>query len=186
MLTSALMALGAAACGSTKQTSRTTPARAATRTVAAQETHEAEAGPPAGFDRDDSPFLDAARPAGPAVARAITTVVNRYYAVAAGDDGAAACSLLLPSLAAATPLDYGGSAGPAYLRGGKTCPEILTRLFKYAHAQLAGSIAVTGMRATRNQAYVLLHSATLPYPYITVEKYHGTWKVTDLIGATQP
>lgn len=186
LLVLGLLALGVAACGGAKQTPRAAAARAAAPRARTQEAQEAKAGPPPGFDRDDSPFLDAARPASAAVSQAITTVVNRFYKVAAEDNGAAACSLLLPSLAAATPLDYGGSVGPAYLRGGKTCAEIMTRLFKYAHAQLAGSIVVTGVRATSNLAYVLLHSVTLPYPYVTVEKYRGTWKVTNLIGATLP
>lgn len=183
VLASWLLVFGATACDSAKHASRTAVAPAATRTATAQ---EAKAEPPPPRDLDDLPFLDTARPAGAPVSREISAVVSRFYAAAAQGNGAQACSLLLPSLAAATPVDYGGSVGPSYLRGGKTCTEIMSRLFKYARAQLAGSIKVTEVRTVSNRAYVLLQSKTLPYPYITVMKYRDTWKVTNLIGATLP
>jgi hypothetical protein len=140
------------------------------------------------YDRDDSSVRAFGRPAGPADQRAITALVKRYFTAAAADDGHMACSLLYSKLAKIIPESYGKPPGPAYLRG-KTCPEVMTKLFERNHEQLSAYIAslqVAGVRIDHDGGRAVLRFAALPGRQIEVEREHKKWKIYALLDRELP
>lgn len=138
-------------------------------------------------DSDDHGIMTFGHPANAADRLAITSVVRRYYAVAAAGDGEKACSMLVPTLAKATTEDYGhGSAGPSYLSSGETCPAVLALLFKHFHAQLTTAINITRVRVSGDRAVALLGSRATPASYISIQRQDGVWKIGTLLGAALP
>lgn len=182
-----LLGLVTPGCGEEEKNSDPTSTSHKAHGLSASATvNAAKAMPTEAVDSDDYVIRDYGHAAGATVKHAVTELVRRYYMAAADADGAKVCSMILPSLANAIPEDYGRASGPVYLRGGKTCQAVMTRLLTYSHAQLSGSIDITGVRLKGSRAFVLLRSKTLPYPYITVERHGDTWKITDLLGTTMP
>jgi hypothetical protein len=135
-------------------------------------------------DSDDNYILSYGHTASSTERHLVTVVVKRYYVVAAADDGSKACSLLIPDIASAVPEDYGNAAGPAYLRGQKTCHVIVALMFKHLHSQLTAAVSVTGVRVDRNRALALLGSSTMPSSWISLQREGGIWKVDSLLGTT--
>jgi hypothetical protein len=114
-------------------------------------------------DGDDRGMLVQGHAVSSAQARMITDAVKRYYAAASSGDGAAACSMMAPGLASAIAEDYGyGSAGPRYLRSGRSCQAVMSLLFKHFRHRLAAPVTVTGVRTSGQQTYALLGSPTAP------------------------
>jgi hypothetical protein len=109
--------------------------------------------------------------------------VERYYAVAAAGDGAAGCSLLTSIEARSAPENYGRPPGPSYLRGGKTCPAVLSLLFKHLHRQLAAGIRMTGVRVEHNRAVALFSLTGMPFAYTFLRREGGSWKLATLFAS---
>lgn len=140
------------------------------------------------YDDDDKSIRAFGHAAGAADRRAITALVKRYFTLAAAGDGSRACSLLHPALAKAVPESYGQPPGPAYLRG-KTCAQVITKLFMRDHEQLnayLGNLEVTGVRLDRNRGLAVLRFARLPGRQIQVEREHKTWKIGELLDRELP
>jgi hypothetical protein len=182
MLATVLLAVGASACGSaakgpSRDTSsiRANPVRAG---VSAE-------GENAGGSDDNIPAYG--HEASAADRRAITALVERYYAAAAAGDGKTGCRLIYSSIAGAVPEDYGKPPGPAYSRG-KTCPVVLAKVFGHIHGEAAGLAvtAVTGVRVYRDRGFAELRSSVTPNGEIFVEREHGSWKIGALMGKEQP
>jgi hypothetical protein len=126
--------------------------------------------------------------ASPADKKAITALVKRYYAAAAADDGATACSLIYSPLSESVAEDYGQAPGPASLAG-KTCQVVMSKLFRQVPGQPSSVLAtteVTGVRVKGRKGYALLRSKAIPEGDISVERELGTWKVVTLIGGALP
>ncbi|HEY2632146.1 MAG TPA: hypothetical protein VGI26_07190 [Solirubrobacteraceae bacterium] len=136
-------------------------------------------------DSDDGPVRDYGRPASTAEESKLEDIAVRYYSVAARGDGATGCSLTDANFAKSVPEDYGSGAGPAYARG-KTCPVVLTAIFKHAHAELAGAVRVTAVRVKGGQALVLVGSTTMPARFLALQRTHGVWGVVGLLGTEMP
>lgn len=136
-------------------------------------------------DDDDLPITAFGNPAPPAESRAISSLATRYYAAAATADGATACRLMYSTIEAAIVEDYGSGAGPAHARG-KSCPEVMSKIFAHAHAQLTGRLMVTDVRAKGNWAYALIGSHAQPAARINVRRERGAWKVDALVGSPLP
>jgi hypothetical protein len=117
--------------------------------------------------------------------RAIAVIVKRYYRVAAAGDGAKACAMMYTVLSDVVPEDFGSAYGPSYMRG-KTCPVVMSRLFKHSHAklvaQLRGTLEVADVRIKDNRAFVLLGSTTMPASELFVHREHGVWKIDSMLG----
>jgi hypothetical protein len=137
-------------------------------------------------DKDDKESFAFGHPPSAAARRTLTSFVKRYYRAAAAEDGTTACSLLLPALASSTPEDYGGATGPAYLRGAKTCRQIMKLLFKHLHAQLTEAVSVVEVRVKGADAQVILSSRRMPASEIQLELLGGMWKSQELIGQALP
>lgn len=182
LLAAVPLCLGATACGSTSKDASTAstgaPRSTATATTASSTSDATR------IQSEEDEVLDFGHPANPADRQAVTTLVKHYYAAAAAENGAAACSLVLPSVANTVPEDYGEGAGPRYLRGGKTCHEVLTRMFIHLHQRLASDDAtmkVTHVRLKTRGGYAVLRFRSPPEREITVVHEGGTWKVSSLL-----
>jgi ketosteroid isomerase-like protein len=202
-----LLSFGASACGgagksgepvSHVSSSAAAASGAATRSAIAADTASERrylndddgdiggAGENSGYrDADDGTSFSYAHTANAADEQTIAATVKRYYAIAAAGDGQRACSMLMPSLVRAVPLDY-GRLGPPYLRGAKTCRTVLALLFRHLHSGLSAPIAVTGVLVDGDHAYALLGSAKTPAGYITLQREHGAWKIAVLLGGGMP
>ncbi len=117
----------------------------------------------------------------PTVRRAVTALVDRYYGAIARGDSATACSLVVPILATATPLDA-GKLGPSYLHGAKTCAQVMSLLHKHFQTQLHPLPVVTGVRNRGESAMAELGSRKMPSGWITAHLEHGTWRIAQLFG----
>jgi hypothetical protein len=137
------------------------------------------------FDSDDDAARNFGHAARPSDKRAITALVERYYAAAAAANGATACALTYWILAGSIAEDYGQPPGPAYLHG-NTCAIVMTKLFQHDHARLATSMEIVAIRLRGAQANVLLGSATLPASFLSLRRERGVWKVYNLYPAQLP
>jgi hypothetical protein len=118
-------------------------------------------------------------------ARAITTIVRRYYTAAAGGRGNVACSLLYSPMAGAVAEDYGHLPSAPELRAG-TCAEVMSKLFKHRRGQPTGDLAgirVTGVRVSGNEGIALWRSPETAHGEISVERLPGgAWQIKELLG----
>jgi hypothetical protein len=138
-------------------------------------------------DGDDAAVVAGGHPLGANDAQAIAAVVKRYYAAAAAGDGAVACTMIAAPLRHAIPEDYGHeSVGPLYLRAGRTCPQVMSLLFKHFRRGLRSAVAVTGTSALGGETRALLGSKTMPASVIAVTREGGSWKIDNLLGAPLP
>ncbi len=118
-------------------------------------------------------------------ARAVASVVERYYADAAAGNGAAACSLLPPTFSRLVGQEYGRN-GPAYLRAGRTCPAVLALEFAHVHGELGEAIRVFSVRVQGDRAQTIFSSRRLRASSIFAVREEGLWKIETLIGSPLP
>jgi len=130
---------------------------------------------------DDFHVLDFGHVPGPAEREAITALVTNYYAAAAAGEGAKGCSLLVPFIAESVAESIGHSPK---LRG-KTCPVVMSKLFKYNHSELANksaSLKVMRVGVEGDKSLVALEFPTIPeVRQITVRRTGGTWRVLSVL-----
>jgi hypothetical protein len=137
------------------------------------------------YDADDSPVLRFGRAASAAQGRAIASLVRRYYAAGAAGDGASACSLLYPLLAESVVEEYSQSPG---LRG-KTCAEVLSKLFKRRHQELAGDVAAlkpTVVRVGGDHGLALVRFGGTRERRVLLRRERGAWKMDVLLDIGVP
>lgn len=137
-------------------------------------------------DTDDKATFTYGHAPSVAEARALTSVVKRYYAAASAGDGAIACSLLLPAFARSVAETYGGVGGPAYLRGGKSCQAVMSMLFKHDREQLSEAITVVKVRVQGSTAQVVLSSRKMRASVVVLTRQAGSWRIGELIGQPLP
>jgi hypothetical protein len=121
--------------------------------------------------------------------RSATAFVKSYYAAAVAEDGAAACQLLVPSLAQGLGGSYEKSSEPTYLHG-KTCAEVMTKLFKYRHKLMAAENAgfeVTDVRATSKTDFILLaFKGIRERRFMGVQREGNSWGLEALTDSQYP
>lgn len=122
-------------------------------------------------------------------ARTIAALVERYYAAAMAEDGAAACRLLYRPRAEAVPGSEGSSPAPPGLHE-RECAAVMSKLFKRFHKQFSAEgirLKVISVRITLNRGAVQIGSGGMkPYHYIMVHRERGAWKIDMLFGTEQP
>jgi hypothetical protein len=208
---SGLLSVGVCACGSTStnttSTHADTVAQTATKTATAPESpynpYEANVGQPkpkdrdldgdsnsdGRYDSDDKSVLDYGHPANAQDTRAITALVQRYYAAAAAENGAKACSMIYSTFAEAISEDYGTSPpGPKWAQG-TSCPAVMTLIFKHFHSQIAArlpKLKVSRVRLREHQGLVFLSFGKLPEREIRVDRESHTWRILALIDNDLP
>jgi hypothetical protein len=129
------------------------------------------------------------RPATLAERQSVTEFVEKYYTAAVANNGAVACSLLIPSLVNGIGGSYERPGDPSYLHG-KTCAQVMTKLFEHEHKLIAAEAAgleVTGVRVGSGMAFGLLAFKGAREPrYLGVERYDNTWKLRGLTESPYP
>lgn len=141
-------------------------------------------------DSDDRSVLRFGHPASASDKRQIGTLIRRYYAAAAAEDGAKACSSLLYSTyAEAVPEDYGTSPpGPSYAQG-TSCSVVMTLIFKHFHGQIAvrlPKLKVSVVRTQERQGLAVLSFDRLSEHEIRVVREGRAWKILALIDNELP
>jgi hypothetical protein len=137
------------------------------------------------YDADDSPVLRFGQAANHAEERAIASLVRRYYAAGAAGDGASACSLLYPLLAESVAEEYAQSLG---LRG-KTCAQVLSKLFKRRHRELAGDVAALALTVVRvggDRGLALVRFGATRERRVLLRRERGAWKMDVLLDVGVP
>jgi hypothetical protein len=120
-------------------------------------------------------------PAGASDARAVTALVQRYYAVAARDDGAAACRLLYAVVAESVVEDDGHTDGVR----GSTCASVVSQVLRQVH--VPGAVAVTAVRLDLNRAVATFRFAgARSLRYIMLHRERSAWRIDMLVAAPQP
>jgi hypothetical protein len=112
----------------------------------------------------------------------IVALVTAYYAAQASEDGAAACRLLMPFVAESVVEDIGHSSGLQ----GRTCPAVMSKLFRLHHTLLSGenaSLKFYTVRVDGGKALTVLSFSNLPEVRQLTERRDssGTWKVLQLL-----
>lgn len=140
------------------------------------------------YDGDDDSVRDFGHAANTADRRAITSVVERYYAAVAREDGATACSVIVSSLANTVPEDLGRPPGPDFARG-NTCAVVMSKVFREFGRQLrayAARLEVTGVRLEGDHGVAVLGFKSLPGRQIRVAREGGVWKMDALLDSELP
>lgn len=140
------------------------------------------------FDGDDSSVRGFGHAASAVDRRAITALVKRYYALADAEDGAAACPMIVPSLANSVVEALGGPGGPPFAHG-KTCAEVMTSVFAHYHRQLAAdtvTLRVSGVRVDGRVGVAVLAFRTLPGRQINVARMGAGWRIDILLDTELP
>jgi hypothetical protein len=201
----ALLGLGVAACGSgaTSTKSQTVAGTVPTDPIP-KATASLKAPPRPGIDdtydeddtaprkveeHDDEEIEIYGKPASPAEWQAAAAFAKAYFTAAAAENGVAACGLLVPSLAQGTGGNYEKPSDPSYLHG-KTCAEVMTKLFKHRHKLMAAEAAgleITDVRVTSRTAFVLLaFKGIRERRYMGVERFGKGWKLEALLDSQYP
>lgn len=191
LLATALLGTGSGACGDSGQgansasvASTGSPASSIVESHASTSTNESEAH--GLYDGDDGPVLDYGHTANAVDWQAITALVKRYFAAAAVEDGAKACSLLYFFVAESVADDYGHTPS---LRG-RTCAEVMSKLFKQHHRELAienATLKVITVKVEGDKALEVMQFATwLRARKIPVRRERSTWKILELLDGALP
>lgn len=130
---------------------------------------------------DDRQLFAFGHMAGPEDGRAIYSLIARYYAAAAHEDGRTACRMLAPFVAESVVEDYG------YTKDlhGSTCAAVMSRLFRREHLLLARKdatlrvlrIGVEGDRSLVALDFASIHEAR----QMSARRVGGRWTILRLL-----
>lgn len=140
------------------------------------------------YDADDQSYRTFGHAATASDRRAISALVRRYYAIAAAGDGAAACASIYVRLARSYP-EALGEFGARYLRGLRTCPAILSRMFEPNRALLAtyrARLQIGAVRVSKDIGLAFLTFRGLPTRKMEVIRERGTWKMYAALDSEMP
>ena len=177
-----LLTTGTTACGGSSVAARTSSSTAETTPHQLDGDNDIDtlgSGP----DYDNDAVLGYGPPADTADRRVIVSLLKRYYAVAAAGDGAKACSMLDPLVAEEIVEEHHNGKGPSSLRG-STCAQIISKLFKRHHRELAKDVAefrVTTMELRGNRGLVLMPYSTANETQVIVRRDNGVWRMDEPI-----
>lgn len=196
LLTIALLGATLAACGDTRKVADLTAT--GSRSIGSAASHTTSA-TPEGYvredgdkDYDDGPHptkgqrdngsLFAIYPgrAGRTEARAITTVVKRYYAASAAGEGAGACALLSAGLAKGLAADHAQPTQSARTTCAAAISPLLAQQHRHLIAEDPTTMMVTSVHLNGKLALVVLGFKRAPEGQILLEREGHTWKIDAL------
>jgi hypothetical protein len=177
LLTIVLLSLAVAACGSSSKGNDSASSAAATTTTVKKDRDYDE-----DHNDDDGQVLYYGHAPSAAEKQPIMALVTSYYVAQASENGAKACTLLMPFVAESVVEDI--SHGPGLQ--GKTCAVVMSKLFKQHHTLLIGenaSLKFYSIRIGNGRALTVLSFANLPEVRQITERRDssGTWRVLDLL-----
>jgi hypothetical protein len=171
LLATAPLSLSVAACGG---------AGAAARSSKESHTITRDRDNDADNNDDDAHILDYGHASSATDREQLTSLVRRYYAAAAAEDGGKACSMLYPLLSE-TVAEEQGSTGSHRT----TCATAVTKIFKQRHQLLVGdsnTLKFYRIRVNGEKALTLISFATAPEVRQLLERRGGgTWKIAALL-----
>lgn len=130
---------------------------------------------------DDQHVLDFGHVAGASDQRAITSLVQSYFAAAAAENGRAACALLTPFVAESVPENNGHSP---QLRG-STCATVMTKLFAVNHRALTrkqADMKIVRIGVGGDKALVAIEFYSIPeLRQTTARRVNGRWTELHLL-----
>jgi hypothetical protein len=130
---------------------------------------------------DDEASLSYGRPASRTDRLSSVVLIKRYFIAAAAGDGRAACGLLVPFIAESV-VEMDGHSPE--LRG-KTCPVVLSKLFRRHHRLLAeknASLRVDAVRVQGQKALAVLDFPAIPVVRLMTERRVGhAWRLLPLL-----
>ena len=143
------------------------------------------------YDSDDTNLADYSHSAGPAQTLIVASLVRRYLAAAAAADGAKDCSMIPQSVTSEIVPVLGGPGEPPYSRG-RTCAEILSKIFRFYRKQL--TVEARLLRVIRFGVNGYKGLATLaakpgsafPDRVLALQRTDGTWKIDGVLDQEQP
>jgi hypothetical protein len=119
--------------------------------------------------------------------RAVTTLVKRYYAAGAAEDGARACPMLSSALRAGLSETWGSTGRTG---GGTGCTMALSLFFRQQRQLLeaadVATMVVVDVRVRDDRATALLGFRAIPVGSIHIEREHGVWRMDDLLHKALP
>jgi hypothetical protein len=139
------------------------------------------------YDRDDGSVRKFGRPATPSERRPIVALAKRYYSAAASDDGARICAMIYRPLARSY-VETVGEHGPRFVRGLKSCSQILSRFFGGASQSVAFDLrlGITQVRVARGIGLVVLGNKPFPIRVLEVVREHGKWFLYGSLDSEMP
>jgi hypothetical protein len=132
-------------------------------------------------DNDANPTFGPA--ADPQERQAVVALIKRYYAAAAADEGARACSMLYPLVAEAIVEEHRPGKGAPALRG-STCARVAGKVFAARHRELvadASSLRIGWVQLQARQAVTLAHFGPARELIVRVHRAHGGWQMNALL-----
>lgn len=130
---------------------------------------------------DDAHILNYGSAPSAAESQELTSLVRRYYAAAAVENGAKACSMLYPLLAEMAAEEH----AEASVHGSRTCARAMTELFKQRHTVLTGESATLKfyrVRVKGDKALTLVSFAAIPEVRQLLERrVNGSWTIDALL-----
>jgi hypothetical protein len=135
------------------------------------------------YDEDDKEVIAFGHRAKAAEQRQIGDLIARYYAAAASGEGAAGCSMLYSLFAEGIVEDQGEEDAHAH---GKSCAEILSRLFRRYRRQLTAArrrLRLTEARVEGPRGYAVLDLGEgIPFA-MYLHRDSGRWTVESIQAA---
>jgi hypothetical protein len=177
LLAAILVGLGVGACGgvASRGHDTSTPVGASTSTP-----HRTDLDNDGDNNDDDGKVLAYGHAAGAGERRIATTLVKRYFAAAAAEDGARACRLLVPLLA-----EIAAEANEHAPAADRTCPAALSRLFRRHHPLLvhkSASLEAIAVRVRGRRMLVVLEFPPLPEArQIEERRVGGVWRMFSIL-----
>jgi hypothetical protein len=144
-------------------------------------------------NHDDRPIRDYGHAASPADARAMRTLVERYYAAAVAGDAGSVCSLVDATSSHTEALIFPEGLVleliASQVLSGRSCGSVTAMLLESEHRLLVDELAtvkVTSVRVGGSNGFALLAFRTMPERVIPVERVGGVWMVRTLLPSLIP
>jgi hypothetical protein len=192
LLAIVLLGMGVGGCGGSGNGTRSSTDVGSNKGPHASESEDSSVAPTHGYGKndrdndtdhndDDEKVLFFGHAANSAERQTSVALITDYYAAAAAENGAKACSLLASFIAESVVENYGNTAA---LRG-KSCAVVMSKLFKQKHQMLVGesaSLKVIRVRVEGDKALAFLYFPEIPEVRQITERRTGeTWKILDLL-----
>jgi hypothetical protein len=174
-----------AAAGSSQAASTSSSASRRSTPLIHDKDRDFDGNPKAHYDADDYKILSYGHEATPVERLAVTSLVKRYYVVAARADGPKACALMSHPLTEAIVGIYGPTRDPTAPHSGK-CAPIASHLFKLRRRQLKidlATLVIKDVRLGHPLGYAILSFEGLPDRHMLLYEESGKWKIDEALDA---
>jgi hypothetical protein len=172
------LGLGLAACGGSDGGNPSDAAHTTATSPAPNfSTHHNDRDNDGDHNNDDEKVLDFGQPADANDRQALVALVTRYFAIAAAENGASGCRMLVSFIA-----DGLGEGQPRQAQG-SSCVAVLTQIFKQHHPLLVekqATLRIIRVGVLGNRTLVVLDFPTIPeVRQISARRTDHGWKLLE-------